>query len=72
MKLAVYNPIRRFGYKILLRKVGGLNVAVGKIKFTFPTYVQIQEIDCAGTVYTLCIFTFYLFLCTQSAELFRK
>jgi len=43
---------KRFGYKILLRKVGGLNVAVGKIKFTFPTYVQIQEIDSADTATT--------------------
>ena len=31
---------KKFGYKILLKKIGGKKVPVGKIKFTFPTIVE--------------------------------
>merc|ERR1739838_1114815 len=32
---------KKYGYKILLKKVNGKEVPVGKIKFTFPTLVEI-------------------------------
>lgn len=33
---------KKFGYKILLKKVNGENIPVGKIKFSFPTYIEIE------------------------------
>jgi len=33
---------KKYGYKILLKKVNGKEVPVGKIKFTFPTLVEIN------------------------------
>ena len=37
---------RKYGYKILLKKLGnGKTVPVGKIKFSFPTYVEIDHVS---------------------------
>ena len=36
---------RKYGYKILLKKVGGKEVPVGKIKFSLPTIVEITPED---------------------------
>jgi len=33
---------RKYGYKILLKKVGGKEIPVGKIKFSLPTLVEID------------------------------
>ena len=33
----------KYGYKILLKKVGGKEVPVGKIKYTIPTILEIQD-----------------------------
>ena len=34
---------KKFGYKILFKKIGGKEVPVGKIKFSFPTIVEVEE-----------------------------
>ena len=34
---------KKYGYKILLKKVGGKEVPVGKIKFSIPTIVEVEE-----------------------------
>ena len=34
---------KKYGYKILLKKVGGKEVPVGKIKFSIPTIVEGEE-----------------------------
>merc|ERR1719186_2022711 len=39
------NAARKYGYKILLKKIGGKVVPVGKIKFEFPTLVEINPIE---------------------------
>merc|ERR1712106_1289849 len=39
------NAARKYGYKILLKKIGGKVVAVGKIKFEFPTLIEISPIS---------------------------
>ena len=36
---------RKYGYKILLKKINGKEVPVGKIKFSFPTLVEIDHIE---------------------------
>merc|ERR1712212_295963 len=36
---------RKYGYKILLKKINGKEVPVGKIKFSFPTLVEIGHIE---------------------------
>jgi len=37
---------KKYGYKILLKKLGnGKTVPVGKIKFSFPTYVEIDHVS---------------------------
>ena len=36
---------KKFGYKILLKKINGKEVAVGKIKFSFPTLVEINPVE---------------------------
>ena len=36
---------KKYGYKILLKKVGSEEIPVGKIKFSLPTVVEIQSID---------------------------
>merc|ERR1712227_511762 len=35
---------KKFGYKILLKKINGKEVPVGKIKFTFPTIIEITPV----------------------------
>merc|ERR1712128_231142 len=42
------NAARKYGYKILLKKIGGKVVPVGKIKFEFPTLVEINPIEDAA------------------------
>ena len=39
------NAARKYGYKILLKKIGGKVVPVGKIKFEFPTLIEISPIE---------------------------
>merc|ERR1719186_2315766 len=39
------NAARKYGYKILLKKIGGKVVPVGKIKFEFPPLVEINPIE---------------------------
>ena len=36
---------KKYGYKILLKKVGGHEVPVGKIKFTIPTIIEVDDED---------------------------
>jgi len=36
---------KKYGYKILLKKIGGKEVPVGKIKFSFPTLVEIDHVE---------------------------
>ena len=36
---------KKYGYKILLKKLNGKEVPVGKIKFSFPTLVEINTIE---------------------------
>jgi len=36
---------QKYGYKILLKKVGTEEIAVGKIKFSLPTVVEIESVE---------------------------
>merc|ERR1739838_698273 len=36
---------KKYGYKILLKKINGKEVPVGKIKFSFPTLVEINTVE---------------------------
>ena len=36
---------KKYGYKILLKKVGGKEVPVGKIKYTIPTVVETSSVE---------------------------
>merc|ERR1712066_1222132 len=36
---------QKYGYKILLKKVGADEIPVGKIKFSLPTVVEIQAVE---------------------------
>merc|ERR1711935_981678 len=36
---------QKYGYKILLKKVGSEEIPVGKIKFSLPTVVEIEAVD---------------------------
>jgi len=36
---------KKYGYKILLKKIDGKEVPVGKIKFSFPTLVEIDHVE---------------------------
>jgi len=36
---------QKYGYKILLKKVGSEEIPVGKIKFSLPTVVEIENVD---------------------------
>jgi hypothetical protein len=40
---------KKYGYKILLKKINGKEVPVGKIKFSFPTLVEINPVEDAIT-----------------------
>ena len=37
--------VKKYGYKILLKKINGKEVPVGKIKFSFPTLVEINPVE---------------------------
>jgi len=36
---------KKYGYKILLKKINGATVPVGQIKFKFPTFIEVEVVD---------------------------